>query len=98
MYTGRGPGRERGQGRGWEWKEAGCWSEKPSVPIYLTGDFLMARSGLYPIKIISKDPGDTEAGIKQQWLWFQFQVPMSVEDRLQWPRKNSREATHSEYK
>lgn len=40
-------------------------TEKPSVPTYLTGDFLTARSGLYPIKIISKDPGDTEAGIKQ---------------------------------
>lgn len=56
MYTGRGPGREWGQGVGVEWKEAGCWSdpelgtEKPSVPTYLTGDFLMARSGLYPIK------------------------------------------------
>lgn len=50
-------------------------TEKPSVPTYLTGDFLMARSGLYPIKIISKDPGGTEAGIKQPWLWFQFQVP-----------------------
>lgn len=43
-------------------------TEKPSVLTYLTDDFLMARSGLYPIKIISKDPGDTEAGIKQQWL------------------------------
>lgn len=28
MYTGRGPGRERGQGRGWEWEEAGCWSDR----------------------------------------------------------------------
>lgn len=73
-------------------------TEKPSVPTYLTGDFLMARSGLYPIKIISKDPGDTEAGIKQPWLWFQSQVPRSVKDSLPWPRKNSREATHSEYK
>lgn len=49
--------------------------EKPSVLTYLTGDFLMARSGLYPIKIINKDPGDTEAGIKQSGSGFNSKSP-----------------------
>lgn len=69
-------------------------TEKPSVPTYLTGDFLMARSGLYPIKIISKDPGDRS---RHQTAMALVSIP-SPQDSLQWPRKNSREATHSEYK
>jgi hypothetical protein len=49
-------------------------------------------------QVISKDPGDTKADIKQLCFWFRFQVPMGILGRLQQPRKSSGEATHFEYK